>query len=508
MATDETFLSAVLANPDDDGPRLVYADWLDEQGQCERAEFIRTQIDLARRPEDDPRRPDLEARERQLLVRHSKNWARPVRKLANGWEYRRGFVEHVRVAAAEFPALAEELFRAAPVRSVRLSTVGWPRAHPAPRWEDVRAALAASPYPARLTGLDFGEYWISAVDLRAWLRSPYWPRLRSLTVRGWFGLEGAQLLADSESLSRLTELDLSNSPLDAASVRALAGSPYLQQLTSLRWCRCPPATQTELLGSPLLARLRHLDLSDCQPAAVAPQPRTTFAALRRAFMAGFRGRAAPTGQPAPPSLSGLTVLRLARSLRDAASFAWFTRLVESRELAGLTTLDLGGNPRGPIMLELLLHAGPWPRLTTLHLDRAELGDTGARFLAQWDSFPALTSLYLRNNGIGSHGVAALASSQHLGRLRTLDLHGNPIGGAGLRALLASGLLTRLYVVDLSNTGLTDEDVLTLVEAPDWPRLALLRLRGRRFRPETQRALRERFGPAVIYGGQWPEGAGS
>jgi uncharacterized protein (TIGR02996 family) len=38
------FLKAILANPDDDAPRLVYADWLDEIDQPERAEFIRRQI--------------------------------------------------------------------------------------------------------------------------------------------------------------------------------------------------------------------------------------------------------------------------------------------------------------------------------------------------------------------------------------------------------------------------------------------------------------------------------
>ena len=40
-------LDAILADPADDAPRLVYADWLDENGQAERAEFIRLQVALA-----------------------------------------------------------------------------------------------------------------------------------------------------------------------------------------------------------------------------------------------------------------------------------------------------------------------------------------------------------------------------------------------------------------------------------------------------------------------------
>lgn len=35
------FLRAIAANPDDDTPRLVFADWLEEHGEPERAEFVR-----------------------------------------------------------------------------------------------------------------------------------------------------------------------------------------------------------------------------------------------------------------------------------------------------------------------------------------------------------------------------------------------------------------------------------------------------------------------------------
>jgi uncharacterized protein (TIGR02996 family) len=39
--------AAVFADPADDWPRMVYAHWLDEQGQSDRAEFIRAQLALA-----------------------------------------------------------------------------------------------------------------------------------------------------------------------------------------------------------------------------------------------------------------------------------------------------------------------------------------------------------------------------------------------------------------------------------------------------------------------------
>jgi uncharacterized protein (TIGR02996 family) len=46
---DEAFLRAIGAAPEDDAPRLVYADWLDDRGDAARAEFIRVQCELARR---------------------------------------------------------------------------------------------------------------------------------------------------------------------------------------------------------------------------------------------------------------------------------------------------------------------------------------------------------------------------------------------------------------------------------------------------------------------------
>src|SRR5947199_8367617 len=49
------FLARVRELPDADEPRLIYADWLDEQGDP-RGEFIRAQVALARLPEYDRRR--------------------------------------------------------------------------------------------------------------------------------------------------------------------------------------------------------------------------------------------------------------------------------------------------------------------------------------------------------------------------------------------------------------------------------------------------------------------
>ena len=44
---------AALAHPDEDTPRLVFADWLQERGEEKRAAFIRAQVDLFHRKSAD-----------------------------------------------------------------------------------------------------------------------------------------------------------------------------------------------------------------------------------------------------------------------------------------------------------------------------------------------------------------------------------------------------------------------------------------------------------------------
>ena len=48
MTDRDAFLCAIREAPDDDAPRLVYADWLDECKEPARAELIRVQCELAR----------------------------------------------------------------------------------------------------------------------------------------------------------------------------------------------------------------------------------------------------------------------------------------------------------------------------------------------------------------------------------------------------------------------------------------------------------------------------
>jgi uncharacterized protein (TIGR02996 family) len=48
MPDDTAFVHAIQGDPQDDAPRLIYADWLDEYGQPRAADFLRTEAQLAK----------------------------------------------------------------------------------------------------------------------------------------------------------------------------------------------------------------------------------------------------------------------------------------------------------------------------------------------------------------------------------------------------------------------------------------------------------------------------
>jgi uncharacterized protein (TIGR02996 family) len=66
MTDDAALLEAIRLHPDEDMPRLAYADWLEEDGQPERAEFIRVQVKL-----DRLATPEMKADRRWRDMRYS-----------------------------------------------------------------------------------------------------------------------------------------------------------------------------------------------------------------------------------------------------------------------------------------------------------------------------------------------------------------------------------------------------------------------------------------------------
>ena len=152
MQQNEKLLRAVIAAPDDDGPRLVYADWFDEQGQPERAEFIRVQCYLDRLPGDETRRKDLQTREAELLGRFGWAWAEEFGTEISEWQFHRGFIERVEMGLEQPCMGILNTLNKAPIRHIRDTS----------QFCEFGGVVEALPQLERLTGLEF--WWLYAFD--------------------------------------------------------------------------------------------------------------------------------------------------------------------------------------------------------------------------------------------------------------------------------------------------------------------------------------------------------
>jgi uncharacterized protein (TIGR02996 family) len=123
---DEEFVRAILEAPEDDALRLVCADWLEEQGDEARAEFIRGPIALAQMPAHDRKRKKLSNRMDKLLQAHREEWLRPLTRGANEFvQFQRGFPDRAAASFGEFCYWEETLWKFAPVWHVVLYSP-WP----------------------------------------------------------------------------------------------------------------------------------------------------------------------------------------------------------------------------------------------------------------------------------------------------------------------------------------------------------------------------------------------
>ena len=111
---ERPFIDAILAAPDDDAPRLVFADWLQARGDA-RGELISVQVALEDEALPWPERQRLEAKARALLREHNASWLAPLRDLREGhYTFKRGYAHHARFPGHQ-PLRLGELHERAPL---------------------------------------------------------------------------------------------------------------------------------------------------------------------------------------------------------------------------------------------------------------------------------------------------------------------------------------------------------------------------------------------------------
>jgi uncharacterized protein (TIGR02996 family) len=194
MTPAEVFLRDIVEHPDDDTPRLIFADWLEEHGDPARGEFIRVQVQLAAGSVS----LRLKQREQELLRENAVRWLGGWISKLQRWLFRRGFLEQVRCRASHF-LQHDGLIDREPLAQVSLQ-----------RTAGVLDNLAASPLLGRLTGLDLSYNFLGDAGVAVLASSAHLGRLRVLRLaHNSLRSRSAEILARTLFLSQLQLLDLS-----------------------------------------------------------------------------------------------------------------------------------------------------------------------------------------------------------------------------------------------------------------------------------------------------------
>ncbi|HEY7423776.1 MAG TPA: TIGR02996 domain-containing protein [Gemmataceae bacterium] len=226
------FFRDIKEHPDDDTPRLIFADWLQEHGDAAaaaRGEFLRLQVLRHRLTPDDPNYGLLKRREGELFTEHCWTWLGPLADVTT-WTFERGMIR--------LTARAQKIV-------LKTKIAEWARTE-AGLWIDALALtnvvtaqahvihLARSPLLDHLNRLDLSDsdlrdsfFLLTQTHLLPFLTELVLPRNRLTAGHVTF-------LAQRPHFRRLTILDLQYNRLDDAAARLLVESPHLKNLATLR----------------------------------------------------------------------------------------------------------------------------------------------------------------------------------------------------------------------------------------------------------------------------------
>jgi uncharacterized protein (TIGR02996 family) len=390
IVTDrEALLRAICEYPDDDTPRLIYADFLEESGEADLAGFIRAQVQLARTPPWEPF---------AVLCRYrNKEWS------DEGLPFRPSLPTiHPRMGVEWHP----QSFRRGLGWRIKIADLnGWKQVWP---WLFEQAPIGEVDLVAPATLEDWKEF----------AQGPWLSRIRVIHLDGTSPVEPIRALCESQHLTGVTDIYFhrASSPGLPELVEDLLQSPLGRNLKGLHF-RVGHESVGEVLAilatSGIQLERLSLDTMGVSPEMLHILLHTRFA-------------------------SGLKELDLSRNRlgidSDSAYCDWPLELPSGLEVLRVTDCSLNR-----VVIESLSHHKGLPHLRHLDLSRNPAVNN---YPAVFDRFPTGRLLELRRCRPSENTLDCLVSSRMWSNLVGLDLRENfevNSGGGLLEASLGPGL---------------------------------------------------------------------
>ncbi|OGZ67920.1 MAG: hypothetical protein A3D44_01360 [Candidatus Staskawiczbacteria bacterium RIFCSPHIGHO2_02_FULL_42_22] len=465
----DAFIDAIAKNPDDMAPRLMCADWLQEQGYADVGEFMRIQIELSDLQSDQDHREKnrqrisaLRRRERKLTKAANDFWQERLSRFGvTAIQFKGGMPESVGLRVPDFVEHGQEVFSIAPVSDLRIGIC--------PDADVLQEALAET-------------------------RQRQLEQLRRLSmVNAHDG--GAGVVARCRHLKNLTSLGLHQGILTEAGIREIASSKYLKKLTGLEL----GGNNLGSGGAEVLARaaafknLKNLSIWGNRIGNLGARALASSKILRNLTSLNVGSNEI--------GIEGIEALSNSRTLKELTimdisgneiGLDGVRVLLEGLMIERLTELNMSSNPIRPEVAHLIAQSEKLHKLEKLNIGEAlVMGGTGVLELANSTCFGNLTELDMRRvcTILGPKEMGAIANSANFRSVNRLVLKNNSIRVEGIAEFLKSFNLPNLEELDLSDNFIGPEGAKLLAKSKALKNLKLLYLTMSGIGPEGLAALK-------------------
>jgi uncharacterized protein (TIGR02996 family) len=281
-------LAAIRAEVFYDTPRLVFADWLDENGDPERAELIRAQFKLLSLRHDDAEAQQLTSRCAELIHDNEPRWtARFPWNFRSSYHFARGLVQVYKLSGTQFVKYGAALTQLTALddltlnrvtvealRSSALADIGGFRLGIAD--SERVTALAEHPNLCNMrrlfvsNGADNGMTYRPTVRLsrdaiQKLFGNRTLSRLQFLEINGTRHGDAVAEGIAAGAFEQLTDLALYSSELSSTGLKALVNSASAPALTDLHIAGNPIGDEgiRHMVEAPRLTQLQSLNVMEC-----------------------------------------------------------------------------------------------------------------------------------------------------------------------------------------------------------------------------------------------------